>query len=466
LLNATLAYNATKGDGTILNGSGNPADGWAIQNKGAFQLAATIHYRQGDTVQPVATSEDGYLIYSMPAGSQVVDPAHGVPVANANRAAASFDWSFDTDVTGGSSQTIQQFLSTGGQFIVKIDLDPTQDNDPLVLHAVYDPTLNTGGSHVVWMDKHNNVIIADDGGNAYVTQNSQNYAFYQSLIDTDPNTPGIQTGPVGVEGVFDIEEQIIAPHHKVIADIHQVLQIGDATLEADCKDLPLTQLNATVADNATKGNGTILNGSGNSASGWEIQNAGSIQLATDIAYRQGVTAQPTAVTDDGVLIYNMPAGQQVVDPAHGVPVARADRAAVSFDWSFDTDVTGSSSQTIEQFLADGGKFIFKIDLDASEDNDPLVLHAVYDPTINTGGSHVVWMDQHDNIVIADDAGNEYVTQNSQNYAFYQSLVDTDPNTPGTQTGPVGAAGTYEIEAKIIDSHHDVIADIHSTLLLA
>ena len=109
---------------------------------------------------------------------------------------------------------------------------------------------------------------------------------------------------------------------------------------------------------------------------------------------------------------------------------------------------------------------FKIDLDASEKNDPMVLHAVYDPTINTGGSHVVWMDKDDNIIIADDAGNAYVTQNSQNYAFYQSLVDTDPNTPGTQTGPVGAAGTYEIEAKIIDSHNHVIADIHSTLLLA
>lgn len=465
LLNATVADNATKGDGTILNGSGNPADGWAIQNKGDFQLAATIHYRQGDTVQPVAVTDDGYLVYSMPAGAQVVDPAHGVPVANPNRAAASFDWSFDTSVSGGS-QTIQEFLSTGGQFIVKIDLDPTQKYDPLVLHAVYDASLNTGGSHVVWKDSQGNVFIADDGGNEYVTQNSQNYAFYQSLIDVDPYTPGIQTGPVGVDGVFDIEEQIIAPHHKVLADIHSVLQIGDGELQPDCKDLPLTEINATVADNATKGNGTILNGTGNSASGWEIQNAGNMQLATDIAYRQGFTAQPTAVTDDGTLIYNMPAGQQVVDPAHGVPVARADRAATSFDWSFDTDVTGSSSQTIQEFLADGGQFIFKIDLDPSEDNDPLVLHAVYDPTINTGGSHVVWKDKHDNVVIADDAGNAYVTQNSQNYAFYQSLIDVDPNTHGIQTGPVGPAGTFEIEAKIIGEHHNVIADIHSTLLLA
>ncbi len=465
-LNATLAYNATKGDGTILNGAGNSADGWATQNAGDFQLASTIHYRQGDTVQPVAVNDDGYLVYWMPAGPQVIDTDHGVPVANANRAAASFDWSFDTDVTGGSPQTIQHFLSTGGQFIVKIDLDPGEKNDPLVLHAVYDETINAGGSHVVWMDKYNNVVIADDGGNAYVTQNSQNYAFYQSLIDIDPHTPGIQTGDIGVDGVFDIEEQIIAPHHKVIADIHTVLQIGDGELQPDCKDLPLTEINATVADNATKGNGTILNGTGNSASGWEIQNAGNIQLATDIAYRQGVTGQPAAVTDDGTLIYNMPAGSQVIDPAHGVPVARADRAATSFDWSFDTSVVSDSDHTIQKFLDGGGKFIFKIDLDPGEKNDPLVLHAVYDETINTGGSHVVWMDEHNNVIIADDAGNDFVTQNSQNYAFYQSLIDVDPDTPGTQTGDVGPAGTFEIEAKIIGSHHEIIADIHSTLLLA
>lgn len=465
-LNATLDVTATDGHGHALYGSGNPSTGWQIQDSGAFQLAATVHYRQGDTVQPVAVTDDGYLVYSMPAGTQVVDPAHHVPVANANRAAASFDWSFDTGVGSGPHQTIQQFLSSGGQFIVKIDLDPGQDNDPLTLHAVYDATLNASGSHVVWKDTHNNVVIADDGGNAYVTQNSQNYAFYQSLIDTNPHLHGVQTGPIGLAGVFDIEEQIIAPHHDVIADIHTVLQIGDATLQADCGDLPVVQLNATVADNATDGHGHVLNGSGNPATGWAVQDNGAFQLATDVHYRQGVTVQPAAVTDDGTLIYNMPAGAQVVDAAHGVSVANANRAATSFDWSFDTGVGSGTHQTIQQFLASGGQFIFKIDLDPTQDNDPLTLHAVYDASLNAGGSHVVWKDAHNNVFVADDAGNAYVTQNSQNYAFYQSLVDVDPHTHGIQTGPVGAAGTFDIQAQIIDAHHQVIADIHSSLLLA
>ncbi|MBS0535848.1 MAG: hypothetical protein JSR72_17490 [Proteobacteria bacterium] len=466
LLNATLDGTATDGAGHTLNGGGNPASGWEIQNRGSFQLAADVHYRQGDTVQPDGVTADGYLVYSMPAGSQVVDPAHHVPVANANRAATSFDWSFDTGVGSGPHQTIQQFLSSGGQFIVKIDLDPGQDNDPLVLHAVYDATLNPGGSHVVWKDAQNHVLIADDGGNAYVTQNSQNYAFYQSLIDVNPHLHGVQTGPIGPNGVFDIEEQIVAPHHDVIADIHSVLQIGTGELDTGDHDLPVTQLNATLAANATDGAGHTLNGAGNPASGWEIQNNGSFQLATDVHYRQGVTVQPAAVTENGTLVYNMPAGSQVVDPAHGVSTANAARAATSFDWSFDTGAAAGPTQTIQQFLAHGGQFIFKIDLDPGPGNDPLVLHAVYDPTLNAGGSHVVWQDEHNHVLIADDGGNAYVTQNSQNYAFYQSLIDTDPHTHGVQTGPVGPAGTFDIEAQIVNSHHQVVADIHSSLLLA
>jgi hypothetical protein len=162
----------------------------------------------------------------MPAGPQVVDTSHGVSDAVANRGATSFDFSFDTDVGPGSHQTIQQFLASGGQFLFNIDLDPGAGNDPLQLHAVYDPLHNTGGSHVVWQDDHHNIVIGDDGGNAFVTQNSQNLAFYQSLIDVDPHHHGVQTGTISPAGTYDIEEQIVAPHHDVLADIHSVLLLA------------------------------------------------------------------------------------------------------------------------------------------------------------------------------------------------------------------------------------------------
>ena len=53
----------------------------------------------------------------------------------------------------------------------------------------------------------------------------------------------------------------------------------------DDDNLPLTYLNATVDVTATDGNGHVLTGSGNPASGWEIQTLGAFQLATDVHYR-------------------------------------------------------------------------------------------------------------------------------------------------------------------------------------
>jgi hypothetical protein len=465
-LDSVLDITATDGHGHTLNGAGNPASGWEIQTNGSFQVGSEVLYRTGDTVQPAGVTDDGTLIYQMPAGPQVVDPSHGVSSANPNRAATSFDFSFDTGVGSGPHQTIQQFLASGGEFIFKIDLDPSQHNDPLTLHAVYDPVHNTGGSHVVWEDSHNNIVIADDGGNQYVTQNSQNYAFYQSLIDVGPHAHGIQTGPVGPAGLFDIEEQIIAPHDHVVADVHSLLDIGNVPLPTEHHEPPPTMLNSTLDATATDGHGHALNGSDNPAAGWETQTNGSFQLSSDIHYRQGNTVQPVAVDDHGVLIYHMPAGAQVVDHTHGVFASNANRAATSFDFSFDTGVGTGEHQTIHDFLASGGQFIFKIDLDPTQHNGPLTLHAVYDPVHNTSGSHVVWEDSHDHIFIADDSGNEYVTQNSQNYAFYKSLIDVDPHTHGVQpSATVGPAGTFEIEEQIIAPHHNVVADIHSSLLL-
>jgi len=475
-LNATVDPTATDGNGHILNGAGNSASGWEIQTQGAFQLATDVHYRQGDIVQPFAVDHDGTLIYHMPAGQQVADPAHNVPADTGTHAATSFDYSFDTGVGPGPHQTIQQFLASGGQFLFNIDLDPGTGNDPLQLHAVYDPVHNLNGSHVVWEDSHNHIVIADDAGTDFVTQNSQNLGFYRSLIDVDPHHHGVQTGPIGPDGQFEIQEQIVAPHHNVIADVHSELIIGTGAPDADDNsfcgnkhdddNLPATLLNATLDVTATDGHGHILNGGGNPAAGWEIQNNGSFQLASDVHYRQGDTVQPAAVDQDGTLYYNMRAGTQVADSLHHVPGADATHAATNFDFSFDTGVGPGTHQTIQQFLASGGQFLFNIDLDPGAGNDPLQLHAVYDPVNNAGGSHVVWQDDHHNIVIADDAGNQFVTQNSQNLGFYRSLIDVDPHHHGVQTGAISPTGTYDIEEQIVAPHHDVLADIHSVLLLA
>lgn len=220
---------ATDGLGHALFGSGNSIHGWEISEDSFqfkhdpiiqhFELASEVVYRQGDTVQPdsVTPEKRGGVVmhYTMPDGPQVVDAAHGVFAANANRSAASFNYEFTM-----VDETIQQFLASGGELHFKIDMDAGPKVHFLDLHAVYDPIHNPGGSHVVWEDNGGNIFIADDGGNSHTTANSQNLAFYKTLIDVDPHTKGVQTGAIGFAGDYHIVEQIMDPQHHLVAQNH------------------------------------------------------------------------------------------------------------------------------------------------------------------------------------------------------------------------------------------------------
>ena len=77
-------------------------------------------------VQPAGVPNCRVLVSMIQAGSQVIDPSHGVSSANPNRAATASTSGFDAGVGAGTRQTIQRFLASGGEFIFKIDLDPTQ----------------------------------------------------------------------------------------------------------------------------------------------------------------------------------------------------------------------------------------------------------------------------------------------------------------------------------------------------
>ena len=74
----------------------------------------------------------------------------------------------------------------------------------------------------------NTVVIGDDEGTAQVTQNSQNLAFYATLIDNDPNTAGIQPYTFG-PGEFDVV-MILKRHGGGDGDkktvLHVVFDVG------------------------------------------------------------------------------------------------------------------------------------------------------------------------------------------------------------------------------------------------
>jgi hypothetical protein len=153
----------------------------------------------------------------------------------------SFDWSFDLGANGAKGgMTQQQALTHGWVEQVQIDLDPGAGFKFLTLNAVYDPanvehdSANShGSSGVIWQVADNtfaaqgihqgDVLVRDDAGNAFATQNSTNLGFFNSLIDHDSHTPGVQNGTVAPAGTYEFVETVFNPGHQVMAQIHDTI---------------------------------------------------------------------------------------------------------------------------------------------------------------------------------------------------------------------------------------------------
>jgi len=65
-------------------GNGNSPNNFHIENNNTLEveLALKEHYRTGSDIAPAATDADGTEHFVVPAGTQVVDPAHDVSLAN------------------------------------------------------------------------------------------------------------------------------------------------------------------------------------------------------------------------------------------------------------------------------------------------------------------------------------------------------------------------------------------------
>lgn len=221
VFNATVAPAGIAANGFLFFGSGNPPTGFAQQEdpKTPLELDLSVIYRTGDTIQPAGVTGCGEIIYRVPAGPQVVDPAHGVTIANANRAAWNFNYAV---VLGDDAGTLEQFLRARNTLEIKIDLNPGPDVRSLTLHAVYDPTLNPGGSHIVWQTPQGQILFGDDGGTTAATENSENDAFWRTLIGADPRHLGYNFEPA----TFNIELKAASRNGHVLADIRDVIEVA------------------------------------------------------------------------------------------------------------------------------------------------------------------------------------------------------------------------------------------------
>jgi hypothetical protein len=209
--------------GNLWVGSGLPATNFIMQEnlEAGVEVGIKAHYRQGHDILPSYVDPKGVVHVIVPAGPQVVDPAHGVPVAHPGRAAWNFTFSVNTALPG-ASPTLSNYEAE-----LKIDLDPSEKTDYLTLKltklgppAAAPSQINGYG----WKTSKGITAIGDDEGTARVTQNSQNLAFYAALIDTNKQQPGIQPYTFG-PGQFDVELSLRHKTGPELAKVHVVFDV-------------------------------------------------------------------------------------------------------------------------------------------------------------------------------------------------------------------------------------------------
>ena len=220
--NATVGADGIAANGSLFFGSGNPPTGFLQQeaDRTPLELDLSIIHRTGNTIQPSGVTGCGEIIYTVPAGPQVVDPANGVGEANPKRAAWNFNYAA---LLGTSAGTLQQFLAGGNKLQIKIDLDPGPGVRTLTLRAVFDPTHNPAGSNIVWETAQGAILFGDDGGTTQATENSENDAFWAGLIGSDAKHLGYDFGPA----VFNIELKAVTRSGRTLGDIRTIINVVD-----------------------------------------------------------------------------------------------------------------------------------------------------------------------------------------------------------------------------------------------
>jgi len=183
--------------GFLWQGAGNPATTFQRKRNldAGIELAIKAIIRQGADIRSTYVDGDGLVHIEVPSGAQPGNP---------NRAAWNFTYSYDVALDA-SNPTLDNYDAE-----LWIDLDPSDRTDYLKLKLTKlgppappaacprEPDANGYG----WK-AGNTVVIPDDEGTDHVTQNSQNLAFYTTLIDNDPHQKGIQPYTFGA-GQFDV----------------------------------------------------------------------------------------------------------------------------------------------------------------------------------------------------------------------------------------------------------------------
>ncbi|WEJ58110.1 DUF4214 domain-containing protein [Devosia sp. FJ2-5-3] len=387
--------------GKLFAGKGNSAAGFAVavNDKAGIELGLDVRYRNDPT-----------------------DIAPGTPdnLARAN------DLRFAYSVAQEGGIDLQKYT-----YKLEIDIDASAAQEWVTFELRADQTPGMGNNNSnsqfdwVQVDSNGNAVgggksIADDGGNAAVSQNIQALHWYTGK-------ELIQDG-----GLYDIK--LTATNKLGQIEAQNVIQLNPVLPENYS-----TVTRGAVADL----NGNLFVGSGNTASGFNVVTlANGIELGLGGRYAYGDTRN-VELTPDGPVIN----------------IGSLDSARLAYS------VAGVTADTLNDFV-----IRLKIDTNAGDGSDFIILQLAANGrenggnsfgVVNSGGnSHFVWKAATDisfssnqlpgpiNIpkgqnAITDDGGNESVTQNILAPGWFDEL----PNTSAWQPGK------YDVILEVVSKDH-------------
>jgi hypothetical protein len=228
-------------------------------------------------------------------------------------------------------------------------------------------------------------------------------------------------------------------------DVHANNSQG--AIDAYLRKYDVTDTFGTVDSEAIFGGTQMYFGSGNSPNNYHVDQNTTLGFQLDLKehYRTGNDIAPTSVDANGVANFVVPAGTQVVDPAHGVGSANSGRAAWNFDYVVATGLNGATTSLTD--------FTFKLQVTQNDTNTHTF---VLDPSTH------VWVDESKQTVgfggddfshPATSAVQSHVAENSVNLAFIAG--DFGPLPQSTAAG-----NTYDIQleafqgVKLVGLVHD------------
>ena len=196
--------------GNLYVGTGIPNEGFGIAHNddAGVELGFQVIYRQGPTVFSTDDYADGKLEFTVNDGPQ--STANGSFANNANRAAWNFEYSVITGLDGETTD-LDDFTF---KLLIDTDKSAATSYTTLVLDQEVGPQA-AGQSGYMWVHESTNTpIIQDDEGTGFVTQNSQNYAFYAAPGYTAPTFAGPATYDLILQA-YDGSD-LIAQNHIVV----------------------------------------------------------------------------------------------------------------------------------------------------------------------------------------------------------------------------------------------------------